>query len=212
MRMKDSCTISRNERKKIRDGYKRTRDAMSESLVQELSLKISSNVLEWEPYRQAETIFFYYPLGKEVSLLYVMQDALRHGKRIAFPKTTGDAMDFYEITDLDLLKEGSFHVMEPESRGKKAVSCNPDLCFVPGIAFDHAGGRFGYGRGYYDRYFADPLRQAATTRIGCAYECQISENLPVSDWDVRMDYLLTEKGIVKRKDDEKQFQILSGEN
>ena len=141
-----------------------------------------------------------------------MQDALRHGKRIAFPKTTGDAMDFYEITDLDLLKEGSFHVMEPESRGKKAVSNNPDLCFVPGIAFDHAGGRFGYGRGYYDRYFADPLRQAATTRIGCAYECQISENLPVSDWDVRMDYLLTEKGIVKRKDDEKQFQILSGEN
>lgn len=184
-------------RTKIRDDYKKRRDAMTSSLADELSIKICGQMLAWEPYRQAGTIFFYYPLGKEVSLLRVMQDALQSGKRIAFPKTAGSRMDFYEVGDLHELKEGSFHVMEPESRGKAAVSGNPDLCFVPGIAFDRTGGRFGYGRGYYDRYFADPERKAGTKLIGCAYECQVLQSLPVSDWDVRMDYLLTEKGIVK---------------
>lgn len=181
------------EREKIRRQYKKKRNDMPAALVHQLSAEISELILGWEVYQRARYIFFYYPLGKEVSLLPVIKDALQAGKHAAFPKTTGDHMDFYEAVSLQELKEGSFHVMEPESEGRDSFCGEPDLCFVPGTVFDRSGGRFGYGRGYYDRYFAgkDTVKLA-----GCAYACQIVEKLPVSIRDVRMDYLLSENGVL----------------
>ena len=181
-------------RQTIRRHYKKMRDDMPSALAARLSLELSGHILEWERYRQAETVFFYYPLGNEVSLLPVMKDALFQKKRVAFPKTDGERMDFYVVTDLKQLKEGSFHVMEPAGIGKLPVNQEPDLCFVPGIVFDRAGRRFGYGRGYYDRYFAD---RKVGIMAGCAYECQIADRLPVHAWDVPMDYVVSECGIGK---------------
>lgn len=183
------------EKKTVRSYYKSRRDAMPSALADKLSLEISALVLSWELYQQAETVFFYYPLGKEVSLLPVMKDALRKGKQAAFPKTDGGHMEFYAVTQLSQLKEGSFHVMEPPCSDKALAVKNPDICFVPGIAFDRAGGRFGYGRGYYDRYFAGYADAGMVKLAGCAYSWQIAERLPVHGWDVAMDYLISEKGI-----------------
>ncbi len=185
-------TDQKKERNQIRSGYKHQREAMSASLVRQLSSRICDQILAWELYQQADMIFFYYPLGNEVSLLSVMEHALRSGKRIALPKTGAVRMDFYEVFDLHALQEGRFHVMEPESNEKAPIDQLPELCFVPGVVFDRAGGRFGYGKGYYDRYFAD---RDSVKLAGCAYECQIAERLPVHEWDVRMDYLVSERSI-----------------
>lgn len=182
------------ERNRIRIRFRKKRDEMPAALVHQRSLEISGRVLDWELYRQATRIFFYYPLGTEVSLVPVMKHALQSRKRIAFPRVNGSRMDFYEVADLEELKEGSFHVMEPESRDRTASDRNPQLCFVPGIVFDRMGGRFGYGKGYYDRYFQE---QGSVKLTGCAYDFQIVEKLPVTRQDVRMDYLLSEKGIVQ---------------
>lgn len=181
-------------RKQIREYYKAKRSAMPQELAKRLSAQISETILHWEAYRQAETVFFYYPLGNEVSLLPVIEHALLHGKLAAFPKVIGSSMEFYETTTLDELSEGCFHVMEPQTEGKQPANPAHALCFVPGTAFDLTGGRFGYGRGYYDRYFAGRNGQ---TLAGCAYECQIAEELPTDEWDKRMDYLVSEKGICR---------------
>ena len=187
---------TQENRARIRGQYKKKRDAMPAELVRRLSAEISQNILEWEVYQHARNVFFYYPLGNEVSLLPVMKDAWLTGKHAAFPKTMGDHMDFYEAAGLQELKEGCFHVMEPESKGREPVCLEPDLCFVPGTVFDRSGGRFGYGRGYYDRYFA---KKDTVKLAGCAYGCQIAEILPVNVWDVRMDFLLSENGIINIK-------------
>lgn len=184
-------------RGQIRKQYKKKRDAMPSALVCQLSARISKAILAWEVYQNAQTVFFYYPLGNEVSLLPVIEDALRAGKHAAFPKTAGEHMDFYEVACLQELKEGCFHVMEPES-GKREPVLEPDLCFVPGIVFDWSGGRFGYGRGYYDRYFA---KRHAVKLAGCAYGCQVTERLPVNAWDVKMDFLVSENGIFSIRQD-----------
>lgn len=189
---KQQTTIAESK-DQIRRSYKRKRDAMPASLVSQLSVRISEKIFEWEVYQQAERMFFYYPLGNEVSLLPVIQEALRRGKQIAFPKTAGDSMEFYEITNLAELKEGQFHVMEPDTESKHPVCWNPQICFVPGIVFDLSGGRFGYGGGYYDRYFA---KKDQVKLVGCAYGFQIVDRLPISLWDVRLEYVLSENGII----------------
>jgi 5,10-methenyltetrahydrofolate synthetase len=179
------------EKRDVRSFYKNKRDAMPHLLAEQLSLKISQIVLASQWYQDAGLVFFYYPLGKEVSLLPVMHDALRRNKRAAFPKTAGDQMEFYEVTSLSQLKEGCFHVMEPEAVQENLVCEQPDICFVPGTVFDKKGGRLGYGRGYYDRYFAG--RHTARL-IGCAYAYQIVDELCIDEWDVRMDFVVSEEG------------------
>lgn len=186
--------MKENERNQLRRRYQARRNALTASDVSRLSLKISERILAWELYQRAEWLFFYYPLGKEVSLLPVMKEALQKGRHIALPKTTGERMEFYEVTDLGDLREGHFHVMEPLSEGRKPVCREPELCFVPGTAFAQTGARYGYGRGYYDRYFA---KKDTVKLAGCAYACQIAEKLPIDIWDVKMDYLLSENGIIQ---------------
>ena len=183
-----ALTQNRNE---VRSRYKKRRADMPPFLAELLSDRISKEVLSWECYQKAGAVFFYYPLGNEVSLLPVIEDALSKGKRAAFPKTVKDSMQFYEVTDLTEFSEGSFHVMEPDIKGKKPADWEPELCFVPGVVFDRQGGRFGYGKGYYDRYFAHKTCCLA----GCAYECQTVDRLQTDAWDVRMNYLVTENGV-----------------
>lgn len=191
--------ISKAEQAKrqIRNFYKQKREQISAAQADMLSEKISAHILQWDMYHQAGSVFFYYPLGREVSLLSVVKDAFLQGKRVSFPKVSGTQMDFYEITDLSQLKEGSFHVMEPYKKDcmdvypKKADALD-GICFVPGMAFDAAGGRFGYGKGYYDRYFSKERRLVL---VGCAYACQIAKQLPTDSWDQNMDYLATEHGL-----------------
>lgn len=178
-------------RAQLRKHYKALRDAMPPGLADRLSAQISGLILQWDLYQQADTVFFYYPLGNEVSLLPVIEEALAKGKRAAFPKVFGEKMEFYEVLGLSELEEGKFHVMEPFTEGKSPIR-EPSICFVPGTVFDRSGGRFGYGGGYYDRYFAGC---GSTALVGCAYGFQIAGRLPVNSLDVGMDHLASENGI-----------------
>lgn len=188
------------ERKsQIRKIYKERRDAIPKTIAKELSIKLSEHILHWTVYKEAKQVFFYYPLGQEASLLPVVEDALVHNKQVAFPKVSGNIMDFYEISGLSQLSEGCFHVMEPQIVSKqgdypKLADWSHALCFVPGVVFDLSGARFGYGKGYYDHYFTE---KSGCRLVGCAYQCQITERLPEDVWDIKMDHLITENGILK---------------
>lgn len=136
-------------------------------------------------------VYGYYPLGSEVSLVPFYKFLLEQDVPLAFPRVQGMSMDFYQVFSLDDLKEGAFHVMEPDNACKKA-EWEYALCFTPGSAFDREGGRFGYGKGYYDRYFEKHPR---LIRAGIAYENQVEEKLPTEDFDIPINYLITEQGI-----------------
>jgi len=62
-----------------------------------------------------------------------------------------------------------------------------DLVLVPGVAFDHRGGRLGFGGGFYDRF----LPTTPALRVGVTYDRCLSEDLPCSDYDQRMDWIVT---------------------
>ncbi len=187
-------TENQKIRKQLRDSYKKKRSLLPPELAKQYSDQICRAVLQWDVYKQAEVLFFYYPLGKEASLLPVIEDALADSRPAAFPKVEEGRMNFYYIVSLDELAEGCYHIMEPQTAGRQPADWARALCFVPGTVFDRAGGRFGYGGGYYDRYFSD---RKGCTLAGCAYECQIVQKLPAEAWDQRMDYLISEKGILE---------------
>jgi 5-formyltetrahydrofolate cyclo-ligase len=73
----------------------------------------------------------------------------------------------------------------------------PEVLIVPLVAFDRAGGRLGYGGGFYDRTLEKLRAKRATLAIGFAYSLQEAENLPLEPTDQQLDMIVTEQDIIE---------------
>lgn len=181
--------VKNMERKQqIRAKLKQKRELLTKEQVTEASQRICEKLLCSIQKEQPEVVYFYYPLGKEVNLLPLAEKLLEEGRKIAFPRTSGETMDFYPVRSLTDFVEGNFHIMEPV--GKIPLTEEEPLVLVPGLGFDRKGRRLGYGKGYYDRYFA---RFPSCRKIGASYWSQIVEELPCGEHDVAMDEVVTEQ-------------------
>ncbi|MDB5807838.1 MAG: 5-formyltetrahydrofolate cyclo-ligase [Betaproteobacteria bacterium] len=71
----------------------------------------------------------------------------------------------------------------------------PTTLLIPLVGYDRAGYRLGYGGGYYDRTLAtlDPQPY----KIGIAYADCALDTIEPQDHDIRMDILITERGVTK---------------
>ena len=68
-----------------------------------------------------------------------------------------------------------------------------DLIIAPMLAFDSAGNRLGRGGGWYDKFIAS---QPQALNIGVAYALQQADNIPTEPHDQKLDYIVTEQGII----------------
>ena len=72
----------------------------------------------------------------------------------------------------------------------------PNLILLPILAFDRNKYRLGYGKGFYDRYLNKYLKKISNIlTVGVAFSFQKHHKLPIDKNDVKLDYILTEKGI-----------------
>jgi 5-formyltetrahydrofolate cyclo-ligase len=135
----------------------------------------------------------YYPSNFEVNVLGLSQ--LIKKIKILLPITKpNNQMKFVEWQYLDPLKVNKFGMLEPCVRKKTLV---PDFMLVPLLAFDSNNNRLGYGKGFYDKFLNKFLRSKKITTIGVGFSFQKHNKIPVSNLDVKLDYILTEKGISK---------------
>jgi len=101
-------------------------------------------------------------------------------------------MNFYQWSKNDVLTVNEFGMLEPI----KTKAIIPDIIIVPILAFDKEKFRLGYGKGYYDRYLKKYIKQYKDTiTVGVAFSFQKHNKLPINKNDVKMDFILTEKGI-----------------
>ena len=71
---------------------------------------------------------------------------------------------------------------------------------MPVLAFDNNKCRLGYGKGFYDRYLNKYLRKFENIiTVGVAFSFQKHHKLPRNKKDVKLKYILTEKGILSWK-------------
>ena len=72
----------------------------------------------------------------------------------------------------------------------------PDIILIPLVAFDNNLNRLGYGGGYYDRVIAKLSRRKKILKIGLAFSIQKINNVPVTRYDKKLDYIVTDKYIL----------------
>ncbi len=101
-----------------------------------------------------------------------------------------------------LLRGNRFGIAEPlhGSRGRIPVR-HLDTILVPLVGFDRQGHRLGMGAGFYDRVLRPRLDRTQPFRrprlIGIAYSIQQVDRLEPASWDVALDLVVTERGIVR---------------
>jgi len=74
-----------------------------------------------------------------------------------------------------------------------------DVVLVPLLGFDRRGNRLGSGGGWYDRSFAflrDAPRPAHPILVGIGYHFQEVAKLDQQPWDVRMDFVATDRELI----------------
>jgi 5-formyltetrahydrofolate cyclo-ligase len=94
-------------------------------------------------------------------------------------------------------RRNRFGIAEPAGTARVAVAFM-HLIFLPLLAFDERGTRLGMGGGYYDRALAYRLRRQhwrGPTLIGIAYDMQEAPSLIALPHDVRLDAVVTPRGI-----------------
>jgi 5-formyltetrahydrofolate cyclo-ligase len=107
-------------------------------------------------------------------------------------------MQFVPFVARSPLRVHRLGMREPRPSGFGSRSIDLDIVFVPLVAFDIAGNRLGMGAGFYDRCFARLRLRTRWRRpklIGLAYEFQLVAGIEAQPWDVRLDAVVTEKGI-----------------
>ena len=137
----------------------------------------------------------YYPASFEVNILKLFDLNAMNKIKIFLPVITGkNSMHFYKWEKHDVLQINKFGMLEPFKSLKNIV---PNVMLIPLLAYDNKNNRLGYGGGFYDRYLKKYLKTYNNIlTIGIAFSFQKYHKLPVSNNDVKLDYILTEKGIV----------------
>lgn len=177
-------------KKEIRQKIFQARKEHTDEQIAAMSREICRKVTALPEFQQAKRIYAYADFNHEVMTGEIIEAAWAAGKQVAVPKVHGKDMTYYELTDFSQLEPGSFHVPEP-ARGE-AVNWEDALMLVPGVAFDRARHRVGYGAGFYDRFLA---AHTGHTTVAIAFEFQLVEEAPYEETDILPQLLVTEKEI-----------------
>lgn len=135
--------------------------------------------------------------GSEVDTLAIDQAARARGLSVAYPRViTGErALAFQLATPAELVVTGSrFGLREPRPDAPVVELAAISIMIVPGLAFDRAGGRLGWGLGHYDATLAtgSPSPHRLPRLVGVGFECQLVDTLPLEAHDIALDVIVTE--------------------
>ena len=173
-------------KKELRQQIRAQKRAMTEAQIVEKSRILGEKFRACPQYARAKTVYGYLPYNQEVRTVPMLEQALKDGKRVAVPKVYGDEMKFLYLDDLSQVEKGYAGIPEPIADGPVADD-DTALVLMPGLAFDPAGHRIGYGGGFYDKFLAAEPNHPT---LALCYEFQMLPELHTEEHDIPVDTVL----------------------
>ncbi len=185
------------DKKSLRKKTLQKRGQLSTETIIKYSDIIAYKLYKMDFYKEANTIMSFISFDSEVNTHEIIKNSLKQGKSIVVPVTIPETkeMKVSHVLDFSELEIGYYNILTPKKEYLRFVSPNNiDLILVPGVTFDRNGYRVGYGGGYYDRFFSKLNKEV--TKIGLAYDLQITDEVPRDSFDIPVDLIITEKEII----------------
>jgi len=171
------------------------RDALSSDERARASAAIRDRLLDLEAVTGARTMLGFASFGTEVQLDPLLRDRIGQGVGVFLPyiaSMSPPVLETVRVTDLDHdLVPARMGIREPDPYGRRPARVDRiDVVIAPGVAFDAAGRRLGYGGGFYDRLL--PRLRPDTPVIAVAFATQVVGAVPATPRDVPVDVIVTE--------------------
>lgn len=177
-------------KQELRHSIRDLRKKLSAEYIESASAAICENLESLRQFASAGTVLFFWPLAGEVDLRQLIERSFSQGKTVLLPVVTGPSeLELRCYNGTQSLAQGSFGVMEPVG---PAWTGRVDFIVAPGLAFDAAGARIGYGKGYYDHLLENHTESFVA---GVCFSGMIVDNVPVEPYDKRMQLVVTENNM-----------------
>ncbi|CAM3468879.1 5-formyltetrahydrofolate cyclo-ligase [Flavobacterium longum] len=180
--------MTKNE---LRIRYKNLRKSLSPDDVAEKSLAIANRLLAL-PIWEKEFFHVFLPIAEmnEVDTEFILHILSGKDKHIVVSKSDFATrnMTHFLLTDGTKIKKNGYGIPEPVD-GIEIDAKKLDVVVVPLLAFDDAGNRIGYGKGFYDKFLAKCRPDAV--KIGLSFFEAVASWDDVFDSDVKLDYCVT---------------------
>ena len=139
-------------------------------------------------------IAIYFPNSYEVNVLKILE--VEYFKKFNFLLPIikkNNLMKFYKWKKNEVLLINKYGILEPVET-KETI---PSIVLLPLLAYDKNKNRIGYGKGFYDKFLNKFLKtRKKILTIGVAFSFQKHHKLPNNNKDYKLNYIITEKGIV----------------
>jgi 5-formyltetrahydrofolate cyclo-ligase len=178
-------------KQELRKEYLERRRALTDTQVQESSLKIANKALELDIWGFSNYhVFLPIQKQKEINTEYLLHILQGKDKNIVVSKSNFEdiSMSHYLLTDQTKLRINSHGIPEPDQRGIPVDERNIDVVFVPLLIADRFGNRVGYGKGFYDRFLKKC--RPDVIKIGLSIFKPIESKIDMHLNDVRLNYIL----------------------
>jgi 5-formyltetrahydrofolate cyclo-ligase len=182
--------LRRRAKDLIRRRFRSHRQSIPGAAAAKRSAALYARLLEQPALCDAAEVALFWPMvdRNEVDLRPLDEILRARGVGIAYPRIgDDDALAFLLVADTTRMVPHAMGFFEPPADAPRALAL--DAIVVPGLAFDPRGHRIGYGAGYYDRALA---AHSDVVSIGVAFDFQLAADLPNTDGDVAVDWIVTD--------------------
>jgi 5-formyltetrahydrofolate cyclo-ligase len=183
----------RDAKRVVRERTLSARDALPEEVRAAAALAITARILALPSFAAARTTLLTLAFRSEWDTLPLVRAALASGKTVALPRVNQDTrmLVLHAILDPDKdVAPGYLRILEPLPRCPVIAPDAVEWVLVPGVAFDAAGRRLGYGGGFYDRLL--PLLAPGATRVAGVFDLQVIARVPAAPHDLAVGTIVTE--------------------
>ncbi len=168
------------------------RDTLSPIFRKQMSERIAKASLPFD-VPEGAVVSGWFAMNTELNPYPLMKRLAEESEAsLALPAIADGKLIFRAWVPGMALRRVGFGLSEP---GPEAKEVDPDIVFVPLLAFDREGHRIGYGKAYYDGGLARLRAKKRIVAVGLAFEEQCVETVPTEPHDQRLDYVITEEGV-----------------
>jgi 5-formyltetrahydrofolate cyclo-ligase len=172
------------------------RTSLHDKLAEMAALRLLSHPFPVKPHPGFSCVSAFHPYGNEIDTRQLLGKLAGEGWTTCLPVVVAkrQPLIFRRWLPGEPMEIGVMKIAVPLV---SAPVVEPDVLLVPLLAFDKAGYRLGYGGGFYDATLAKLRAKKPIIAIGVAYTDQEVADVPHEAHDMKLDYIMTEKGIVK---------------
>lgn len=174
------------QKAKLRKRMLQQRAQLSSTKKKQYDYNICTSLWQLIEDKSFKNIHSYLPMRSEIDLYPLIQKLLDLKLNVITSKTLPNRqLQHLRLTNLDDLEFGMYGTLYPKNN--QVFEGKYDLIIVPGLAYDKANYRLGYGGGYYDSFLT---KHRYAYQVGICYPFQLLDSIPTDSHDSQLNKIL----------------------